>query len=422
MSRPQRFLFLQGVCSPFFPRLARALRGLGHRVRKVNFSAGDRVYWRCGEAVAYRGPMADLPEFYAKQFEQHEISDIILFGDCRPVHRPAIELARERGIRVHVFEEGYFRPYWITLERDGVNGHSRLPRNPDWYHEEALKVAHGQKGKPFSNPFWKRAAYDVGYNFWAGLNPLLHPGVQSHVPYNPITEYLGYARRGLRLQYTTRKTRRIENTLIAESPDSPFFLLPLQLNTDAQIVHHSPFASMLDAMIETMRSFSAHAPANTRLAIKIHPLDPGLVPYERLVAEQAVLLGISDRVFYLESGNLPALLSATQGVVTVNSTVGASSLIHNRPTKPLGKALYDLPGLTFQGSLDQFWTKGSRPNGRLMKDFRSVVIAHTQINGGFYSSHGIDIAVARAVERLAQHDDPVRDHFPTRLALRQEVH
>ena len=31
-----------------------------------------------------------------------------------------------RGLRIHVFEEGYMRPYWVTYERGGTNGHSRL--------------------------------------------------------------------------------------------------------------------------------------------------------------------------------------------------------------------------------------------------------------------------------------------------------
>ena len=29
---------------------------------------------------------------------------------------PAIALARARGITVHVFEEGYLRPYWVTYD------------------------------------------------------------------------------------------------------------------------------------------------------------------------------------------------------------------------------------------------------------------------------------------------------------------
>ncbi len=30
------------------------------------------------------------------------------------------------GLTVHVFEEGYLRPHWVTYERGGSNGHSRL--------------------------------------------------------------------------------------------------------------------------------------------------------------------------------------------------------------------------------------------------------------------------------------------------------
>ena len=38
----------------------------------------------------------------------------------------AIAVAQEVGLTVHVFEEGYLRPSWITYERGGSNGHSRL--------------------------------------------------------------------------------------------------------------------------------------------------------------------------------------------------------------------------------------------------------------------------------------------------------
>jgi capsular polysaccharide export protein len=396
----QRFLFLQGVCSPFFPRLADALRAHGHDVRKVNFTVGDRMYWRRGNAVSYRGPMDALPDFYKQQFEAHGTTDIVLFGDCRPVHRPAIELAKALNLRVHVFEEGYFRPFWITLEQGGVNGHSSLPRDPDWYREQAKHVPHFGNGTSFKAPFWKRAAYDVGYNFWAGLNPILHRGVRSHVPYSPLTEYLGYIRRGLRIQRLQKQSSKLVELLIAEAPHTPFYLMPLQLANDAQIVHHSPFSSMAEAMHIAVQSFANHAPARSRLAIKIHPLDPGLTNYRELLANWSREFGILNRIFYLEGGNLPALLSNTSGVVTVNSTVGGSSLIHGRPTIALGKALYSLDGLTFQRGIDEFWKKAKKPNPKLFRDFRDVVISRTQVNGGFYSCEGIALAVQNSLPRL----------------------
>jgi capsular polysaccharide export protein len=37
-----------------------------------------------------------------------------------------VEIARAAGLTIHVFEEGYLRPHWVTYERGGSNGHSRL--------------------------------------------------------------------------------------------------------------------------------------------------------------------------------------------------------------------------------------------------------------------------------------------------------
>jgi capsular polysaccharide export protein len=75
-----------------------------------------------------------------------------------------------------------------------------------------------------------------------------------------------------------------------------------------------------------------------------------------------------------------------RGVVVVNSTVGLSALHHGAPTKVCGNALYDIPGLTFQGTLDQFWSDapGAKPDRQLYVRFRDHLISKTQINGSFY--------------------------------------
>jgi len=53
------------------------------------------------------------------------VTDIVLYGDTRPIHAQAVEIANKLGLSVHVFEEGYMRPYWVTYERGGTNGNSR---------------------------------------------------------------------------------------------------------------------------------------------------------------------------------------------------------------------------------------------------------------------------------------------------------
>ena len=55
---------------------------------------------------------------------EHGITDLVLYGDTRPIHAMAIARAKAAGVTVHVFEEGYLRPWWVTYERGGANGHS----------------------------------------------------------------------------------------------------------------------------------------------------------------------------------------------------------------------------------------------------------------------------------------------------------
>ena len=131
----RRFLFLQGPIGPFFSRLGQRLSRDGHAVHRINLHGGDRLFWRLPGALDYRGDGADWPQFFSECVSHWHVTDLLLFGDCRPLHRAAIEVAAARGIRVHVFEEGYLRPNWVTLEEGGVNANSSLERDPQRYRD-----------------------------------------------------------------------------------------------------------------------------------------------------------------------------------------------------------------------------------------------------------------------------------------------
>jgi capsular polysaccharide export protein len=84
----------------------------------------------------------------------------------------------------------------------------------------------------------------------------------------------------------------------------------------------------------------------------------------------------------------------------VNSTVGLSALHHRRPVIALGTAIYSLPGLTWQGALDDFWLNAEQPDIGLYQAFLDYVVHHTQINGDLYTRTGMAMAIAGAVPRL----------------------
>jgi capsular polysaccharide export protein len=106
--------------------------------------------------------------------------------------------------------------------------------------------------------------------------------------------------------------------------------------------------------------------------------------------------GVQNRVRYIHDQHLPTLLEHARGVVVVNSTVGLSALHHGTPVKICGTAIYDIEGLTFQGTLDDFWDHACEltVDHELFKRFRSYVIKHTQLNGSYYRR--LKIADSRA--------------------------
>jgi capsular polysaccharide export protein len=115
------------------------MRERGMKVERINICAGDKVDWP-EPATDFRGRFGDWPVFFDNFLREHQITDILLFGDCRPYHVSARRVAALRHIRTYVLEEGYLRPHWMTLELDGVNGYSRLARNKEWFVEQARSL------------------------------------------------------------------------------------------------------------------------------------------------------------------------------------------------------------------------------------------------------------------------------------------
>ncbi len=401
------FLFLQGGTSYFFRRLADKLISEGHQVHKINFNGGDRDYWGANPAFDFRGGLEDLPDYLEHKAHALGVTDFIVYNDRRPVNAPAITLARKNNLRSHVYEEGYFRPYFITLERDGVNGNSSLPRDPDWYRTTSKKVPDYPEGKSFSFGFRSRATTDIAYELANLANPISFPHYHSHVPYNRWIGYLAHLRRFAKYPRQIPRDRQLIEALV--SARTPYYCLPLQLESDAQIRHYSSFTSMAQIIEHVMRSFAAHAPPHTRLVIKNHPHDPGFVNFTRVIAGLTGALSLTGRIDYLETGNTGLLLQHALGVVTVNSTTGLAAIEMARPTIVLGQAIYNLPGMAFQGSLDTFWRDGTPPDAELFRCFRNVVIHGTQVNGGYYTADAIELAVQNSWQRLVAEKSPLEE-------------
>lgn len=392
------FLFLQGPQSPFFETLATALMERGHEVRRINLCFGDRLFWRRLPAVNYTGDLDAWPSFIDAFIRRERVTDVLLLGDRRPHHVLAANVARMHGATLYSVELGYLRPDWVTLERDGMGLFSRFPRDPDTIRRIAAAVPEPDLQERYPSDFMRLALWDVAFNLANVFLWPFHPHYRWHAIQHPLTEYAGWLLRLARRPLTKRRRRTALAGVFTD--ERPCYLFPLQLATDYQIRVHSPFAHQFVAIELAIRSFAQHAPPGSRLLFKAHPLDNGLIGWEAFIRRIAQEMGAADRVIYLEGGKLNRLIDRCSGMVTINSTAGTNALLRGRPVIVLGTAVFDVPGLTFQGPIDNFWQNAQPPDAELCHSFVRALAGTILVKGGFYSQAAIKAAAEACAERI----------------------
>jgi capsular polysaccharide export protein len=373
-----------GPLGSFFARLAAHLEERGVPVWKVSFPLHEYGF-RLQQRLPFTGPMDEFRSFLLEQIESKGIRHLFMYGDFIDPHRIAIDLVRECNSRrssdnqleAWVFELGYVRPNYISLERERVNARSGLNRPVAFYHElpavEALPRAQREPGirwrKWWKTPTFIRHAF-TNYPIIAGPHKL-----------QPRPSYLLAQLRGLARKHLYTITERpIQRRLRGEET---YILVPLQVSSDSQISLGSHYLGMEPFIEELIRSFAAHGRPEDLLAFKHHPRDRGYNHYGALIRRLAREHGISRRVLYFHDGPLGPILKRARAVVTVNSTVGLQALYHDRPTKVLGKTFYNMPGLTDQQPLACFWQEPQSSDRALFRRFYNHLIETTQINGNF---------------------------------------
>ena len=401
------FLFLQGPHGPFFSQLGEMLRLSGARVRRIGFNAGDAFFWRHRESFTpYRGSHDDWPSEIHRILTDEGVTDLVLYGDTRPIHAEAIEAARAAGVTIHCFEEGYLRPYWVTYERGGVNGNSRLMEMD--IAEMRAQLAESDPDLRDVPANWGDMRQHVFYGALYHFQVLARNGAfRNFRPHRRLTvrrEFRLHLRRLLLMPLHAAQrriaTRRIHDGRFA------YHLALLQLSHDASVQHHSDIPSMSDFLDRCLAAFAAGAPVHHHLVVKAHPLEDGREPLQRHLRRAARALGLSGRVHFVRGGKLAALLDQARSAVTVNSTAAQQALWRGVPVRAFGRAVYGKPELVSRQPLDAFFAAPEPPDTRAYRDYRHYLTETCQVQGGFYSSLGRRRLLRLVVDMVLADEDP----------------
>lgn len=200
--------------------------------------------------------------------------------------------------RACLFVERAPLPGRLTVDPQGVNAASSLPRDPCFYRDWAAATP------PPPSPDWRRLGADL-------------------------------------VARASRRSGVGQARADGDLATQPFLFCPLQVQDDTQVTRFAGWCGGMDGFLAALSDAVVHLPTGWHLRLKEHPSS------KRSMA--ATLAGMQtrhgDRVIVDNATDTFAQVAASRGVVTLNSSVGLQAFFHDRPVIVLGRALFRIPGV-----------------------------------------------------------------------------
>ncbi|MBW8447258.1 MAG: hypothetical protein K0M49_16680 [Arenimonas sp.] len=98
-----------------------------------------------------------------------------------------------------------------------------------------------------------------------------------------------------------------------------------------------------------------------------------------------------------------------------------TALLAAKPVISLGASVYDMPGVTHQGSLASFWTKPEAPQAGMPDALARALIATIQVRGGFIGKAAIESGAHEMVERILAPSPHLSERPAGPVAFRYEA-
>ena len=375
-------LFLMGPIGTFFARLAGYLEDNNVRTYKILFPLHEYGFSK-SRIIRYDQDINIFKNFLRETIVNFEIKHIFMYGNVLIPHKQALELARElnkagKDIKTHIFELGYLRPNFVTLENEGINYNSSLIKSREFYSKQdsySVLPVPKKHARLRIRKIWKTISF---------INHSLknYKIVEKAHKLQPKPIYVWFQIKGFFLKYFFFFTEyKLKKNFLRKK----FFLVILQVSTDSQLTEGSDIKDNKKFIYEVIKEFAEAKLNNINLVFKHHPRDRGYTNYHNQIQKISKEFGIQNSVFYIHDYFLSKLFQNPNctGTILINSTVGYQSLYHSVPLKSLGVTPYNIEGLSDQKDLASFFRNPSPVNKLLFKKFYKYILENSQINGNF---------------------------------------
>ena len=375
-------LFLIGPIGTFFARLSNYMEENNIVTYKISFPLYEYGFPK-SKRIKYSEDILFFKKFLKKVIQNKEIKHIFMYGNVLIPHIKALDLVEElkkegENIKSHIFELGYLRPNFVTLEEKGINFASGFIKDRDFYLKQ-------DSYKAF--PIAKKHARLRIRKVWKAISFINHSFrnykiVEFDHKLQPKPIYIWFQVKGFLLNFFFKLTEfKLKKKCFLKN----FYLVVLQVSTDSQLTFGSNFKDNKEFIYKVIKDFSKAKLNDSNLVFKHHPRDRGYNNYYTFIKKVSKEFGVYNNVFYIHDYFLSKLFQNKncKGTVLINSTVGYQSLYHSVPVKSLGISPYNIDGLTDQKDLTRFFKNPTPVDKKLFNKFYKYILENSQINGNF---------------------------------------
>ncbi|MDO6564787.1 hypothetical protein Q4488_15490 [Amphritea sp. 1_MG-2023] len=179
------------------------------------------------------------------------------------------------------------------------------------------------------------------------------------------------------------------STLKKQKLPEKYIFIPLQVNTDSQIIRFSPWIKDMYDFIEIINKASLELDKESPIFIfKTHPACSQ--NYSKSIESSKK----SKKLLLLDDDKLTTaeLIYHATAVITINSTVGIESLLQNKTVISLGQAFYNIDGLTLTCNTQKQLINAIRnsykwhPDPLIISNFFEYLVKEYQLPGRWQDS------------------------------------
>lgn len=275
--------------------------------------------------------MAKYISYLRKYLLDNNIELVTMHNDLRWQHSLSIEICKELGVKCLITERGIIRPDTTTIEFQGVNAYSSLPKDKEFYKNYSIheKTLRSYKVSKFTS-----LKVNLKFIVFIILNKIGSIFNLNTQVKNRDYSLVKFAKLFLKQKLTKK------NSLDVSLPKKYLFV-PLQVNTDTQLLIHSDFQDMQEFICKVEKEFYS-LDTGMGLVFKRHPMEQGMVEYK------------FDTRSIVVNSDTNELVQNSECVITINSTVGFEAIQKYKLVIVLGEAFFKIDGIAVCSSKDSF--------------------------------------------------------------------